>query len=225
MNIEFKYNLNDEFTSLKGKLSDIPDKDNVIFLSLQSNNIQTFNSSLIIKFLPNLQILDLRDNNLTSFNGKGLENLKQLDIMNNKIFDLDIETLINLELLIAGHNNLNSFNFKKLINLKELYLQYNYLTNFDIKLFPNLQVLDLHDNKLTNLEGLNTLLNLKELTLRHNLFLSQKIIKRRKIYLLHENKYKKEKCSRCNKNISYYNKINIREGILLEQKYSYKCCC
>lgn len=124
------------------------------------------------------------------------------------------------------------------------------MTEINIITLHNLKRLNIENNKVSIL-NLSNLINLNYLYTKNNIFLPQKILSRRRIYLLAELKgtwnrlmelkgpcegsyesFRKEisedsliKCSRCNKNIDQNFFINIRHSIWLNNKISYYSCC
>lgn len=200
----------------------------------------------------NLEELDLNSNHLISIDVTNNIKLKKLDIGDNEITSIDLTKNINLIYLNINENDLTSIDLSKNINLQELILRYNNLEYLDISKCINLFYSDITYNKLKLIDLLNNNYgNLQTLYLGSNNFLSEKIIKRRRIYFLNEHQkenillkeyfykskvnlnkdlinYRKNKiifCLKCFKPISKNNKINIRKIIYLKQKFSSYCCC
>jgi Leucine-rich repeat (LRR) protein len=160
-----------------------------------NKNILTFPKE--IKYLINIQILDLSYNNIEiiPIDIQYLINLKKLNISNNKIKGIpkEINNLIKLESLSLYNNEISIIpkEIKKLINLNYLYLynnkisiipnEINDLTNliylniynnkiikFDINLIK-LEYLNLGKNKISNIsKEIKNLINLQELDLSAN---------------------------------------------------------
>lgn len=158
----------------------------------------------------------------------------------------------NLETLqiLSDHGDIDEFehsfnliNLDKQKELKKLDIQYPTVIKFNFpKLeslylrFCTMKILDLNNNK--NLNITLDLCNLLYIDFPYNYndqyfisnncsYMNKKIIRRRRIYRLYESVNKNQKCYRCKKNISNYNKINIRE--LSSNDYddiiSYITCC
>lgn len=109
-----------------------------------------------------------------------------LNIFNNKIASITLNNLIYLDKLVLANNELNIISLYNLYYLKYVDIHNNNLTSFvhDIK---ELEYLDIYHNKLKIFEP-EKYLKLKELHIEHNPFYKQKIISRRRIYLLCESK-------------------------------------
>ena len=109
--------------------------------------------------LNQLEILDLRDNNISSLSESisQLTNLVALDLGNNKLMALpeSLSQLTNLTTLDLRHNQLTRLpeSFGKLTNLTTLYLSDNHLKTLpeSFTQLRNLTTLVLNDNQLTAL--------------------------------------------------------------------------
>lgn len=123
---------------------------------------------------PNLESVNLTNNNITFLLFENLPNLTQISLTNNRISSLHEGTFSNLTKLkqiSVDHNemsHLESSTFKDLRSLLNVSLSENNLTYLPSYLFkdcPNLTILDVSKNKLTalnetslhGLEGLKTL--------------------------------------------------------------------
>jgi len=139
-------------------------------INLENKNLKKF-PEWVFK-IKNLQTLYLDDNKLTKIlklNNNSLPDLKQLNIDNNKLTEINLDniSLPNLQKLYIASNELTDINLN-LSNLQQLDIEFNNLTeiNLDNISLPNLQELSLYNNKLTDI-NLN-LSNLKTLTLSNN---------------------------------------------------------
>jgi len=107
--------------------------------------------------------LDLKNNQLTSFDGTGLTALTDLELEGNQLISFNGTGLTALTYLGLGNNSLTSLNnFTFPSSLTNLNLYTNQLTAFDGAGLINLNYLDLSDNQLTLFNGtdLNVLQNL-----------------------------------------------------------------
>lgn len=87
---------------------------NLKILDIGNNNLTSFDP----EYLPNLEILDLYNNNLREFNPKNLPNLITLNIS-------DIDLTLTTPNIVSTHNNiLTSFDPDNLPKLKELNLTF-----------------------------------------------------------------------------------------------------
>ena len=117
--------------------------DIIVKLSLSGNLLTSFD--IKAGDLPNLRVLGLSDNQLTSFVVGDLPNLQVLTLSINLLTSFVIEPgdLPNLQVLTLSSNELTSFVIESgdLPNLQVLYLSNNQLTSFVIGDFPNLKEL------------------------------------------------------------------------------------
>lgn len=110
-----------------------------------------------------LQNLQLIGNNLESFDGSALLNLRQLQLGYNKLTSFDM-VAPELRILTINDNKLASFNIVA-PKLEYLYLAYNCLTSFNMTL-DSLTVLRLHYNQLESFSVVAP--NLQSLWLNNN---------------------------------------------------------
>lgn len=148
-------------------------KGNITRLFCANN---TFDSSkltaLNVQGLPDLELLDCRNNNLTSLDVHGLTSLKTLDCAGNielsvlniqgaaaleelsfggKITTLNVQGLTALRILrISGE--LTTLDVQGLLALQSLECSYSKLTTLDVQGLPALQSLECSHNKLTTLD-------------------------------------------------------------------------
>lgn len=80
------------------------------------------------------------------------DNLEVLDLMMNKITELDLSQLPKLRELAITDNRLTSIDLSKLKNLREFYGSYNKVGKLDTKQNPNLEVLACASMGLTELD-------------------------------------------------------------------------
>ena len=116
----------------------------------------TFDSSkltaLNVQGLPDLELLDCRNNNLTSLDVHGLTSLKTLDCAGNiELSVLNIQGATALEELDFG-GKITTLNVQGLLALQNLNCSYSKLTTLDVQGLPALQSLNCSYNKLTTLD-------------------------------------------------------------------------
>ena len=118
--------------------------------NLQQLNLENNQLTQVPAFhLPNLQYLDLSGNQLTQVPGFDLANLQGLYLNSNQLTHVPAFNLPNLQYLYLYNNQLKEvpiFDFPK---LEILYLDNNQLTEMPVFDFPNLRKLDLSNNRLT----------------------------------------------------------------------------
>ena len=110
-----------------------------------------------MKGLENLSEFSIENNKLTSFKVTGCHTLETLKVQKNELTSLDLTACSgDLGTVYASENQLSSV---KLKNHKNLYLNDNKLTSVDLSSCTNLETLELGNNKLTSLDlkGLNAL--------------------------------------------------------------------
>lgn len=142
----------------------------------------TFDSSkltaLNVQGLPDLELLDCRNNNLTSLDVHGLTSLETLDCAGNielsvlniqgaaaleelsfsgKITTLDVQGLLALQSLNCSYSKLTTLDVQGLPALQSLECSHNKLTTLDVQGLPALRYLDCSNNQL-NAEAMRTLL-------------------------------------------------------------------
>ncbi|OUM67134.1 hypothetical protein PIROE2DRAFT_5516 [Piromyces sp. E2] len=113
------------------------------------NNIKYINLSnaeLPHSYLPNLEAINISNNNITSI--KFIENIK------------------NLEYLKMDDNLVDKLKFNKKLNLKHLSCSTNNINNTsDLKYFQNLRFLNMSNNPIKNIKNINSIENLNFLLL------------------------------------------------------------
>ena len=141
--------------------------DNIIVLILDYNNLTDISG---IKLFKNTERLWLAYNNTQIDISvlKDLNNIKDLDLSNNKITDISvIKNLKNLMILNISNNEIEDISvLKNLKKLKKLILYNNQITDISvIKNLNNLEFLDIDYLKLESdqIKYINSLNNLKEL--------------------------------------------------------------
>ena len=100
-----------------------------------------------------ITVLELYDNQLTSFDGTGLSSLTNLYLQNNLFTSFDGTGLSSLTELGLGGNQLTSFDGTGLSSLTNLVLDFNQLTSFDSTGLSSLTQLELSGNQLTSFDG------------------------------------------------------------------------
>ena len=223
-------------------------------LNISFNNLIKFT----LKGNSSLKWLDISFNNLTEFSS--INNLKYLNISFNKLIIFDCNISNELEELNISNNNLTEFTLKDNSSLKYLNISKNLLESF--KSDRNLQKLNISLNKLkeimynenlkeldassNNLYMFNPCDNLTKVKLYENKFINQKIINRKRIYLLRESEEgpvenvreskegistglkvynKNSKCYKCKRNVDNSLKINKRRLIYLNNNITCETCC
>ena len=152
----------------------------------------TFDSSkltaLNVQGLPDLELLDCRNNNLTSLDVHGLTSLKNLDCAGNiELSVLNIQgataleelsfggkiTTLNLQGFTALHRlsisgELTTLDVQGLLALQSLNCRYSKLTTLDVQGLPDLRGLECSNNKLLTTLNVQGLPALKRLECSHN---------------------------------------------------------
>ncbi|MCG2611311.1 T9SS type A sorting domain-containing protein [Flavobacterium sp. SM15] len=134
--------------------------------ALAVQNLIVFGSNISslegIQSFANLVVLSAGNNQIASFDGTGLINLKSLRLYNNQLTGLDVSNLPLLENLQCFENNLNSLNVLGLTHLKLLDFNSCQLTNISLSGLSSLEDLRCYSNQLSALD-LNGLIGLKHL--------------------------------------------------------------
>ena len=121
---------------------------NLKIINLKYHNFESFSE----QNLPNsLETINLSNNNLTYFSGSNFPNLKELDLSDNQITEIDSNWL-SLENLSIGNNLLESFDDSGFNNLKSLNLTGNNLTSLDVSELAQLEKLYVSNCNLESLE-------------------------------------------------------------------------
>ncbi|CAF3409103.1 unnamed protein product [Rotaria sp. Silwood1] len=144
---------------------------NLRYLNLEQNLLNDSSWNSLIKYLPNLEMLYLSQNNFNYLKKIHLTYLKILDLSSNGLQYIDRNIFQSLEKLYLQNNEINSLQLTFLLslkNLKELNLDFNRLTFLPENLFQfnnKLIYLSLQGNDLNYLTnksfyGLNNLIYL-----------------------------------------------------------------
>lgn len=109
-------------------------------------------SSIDISHNPNLILVDIQSNQLTSITGlPNAIKLKKLNLSWNYLEELRIDNE-SIEVLHLSQNDLRSLNTKGAVNLKNILLTTNKLTTLDLSTNTSLETLLIADNKLLNID-------------------------------------------------------------------------
>ena len=106
------------------------------------------NEAVIIKG-KDITYLDCSENQLTSLNVQGLNNLQYFGCYNNQLTSLDVQGLNNLLYLDCSENQLTSLDVQGLNNLQYFACSENQLTSLDVQGLNNLLYLYCPNNQLT----------------------------------------------------------------------------
>lgn len=129
---------------------------------------QNITDDILKKILPTLQ---------------KLPNLNKLDLRNNQITKIEgLDHLTNLTMLSLGNNQITKIEgLENLTNLTTLWLVSNKITKIEgLDQLTNLTTLDLWNNQITKIEGLDTLTNLTDLWLFGNQIINREELKKLK---------------------------------------------
>ena len=128
--------------------------NNLKKINLKNNNLESFSE----QNLPSsLEIINLSNNSLTYFSGSNFPNLKELNLSDNQIIEIDSNWL-SLENLSIGNNLLESFDDSGFNNLKSLTLTGNNLVSLDVSEITQLEKLYVSNCNLESLITGNLLL-------------------------------------------------------------------
>jgi len=154
-----------------GEISDLTGIEgfvNITLLSAARQEIKdvdlSFNTKLDTLFLngnhltnidinnnPNLILLDIQSNELSSINGLSKStNLKKANLSFNNFEEISIKNE-SIEELLISHNLLKSINTKDALNLKNVFIILNQLTTVDFSSNTLLETLVISGNKLQNI--------------------------------------------------------------------------
>ena len=118
--------------------------------------------------IQNIGSLMPHNQNISDLTGiEFFANLRQLNVLNNQLVELDVSNLTNLTWLSVGGNQLTSLDVSNLPNLQELNAWNNQLVELDVSNLPNLWRLDASNNQLASIDLLN-LPNLRHLNIMRN---------------------------------------------------------
>ena len=126
---------------------------------------------------PNLVVIDLENNLVSSLNVTNCVQLRDVYISSNALTTIDVTQNLDLRVLSCNLNNLSSIDVSMNVNLENFRCYGNNLSSIDVSNNTNLEYLFISSNNLTNLDissnhSLNTLTcdnnNLSSLTLNNN---------------------------------------------------------
>ena len=102
--------------------------------------------------LTALRYLNLDDNNLTSINVNGLQQLLLLSLWDNDISTLNLSNLPSLQTLQVSHNNLTSLDISNLPNMQSLYAGINDLSYLNVNGLNRMAIIAVVGNQLEDLD-------------------------------------------------------------------------
>lgn len=142
-------------TILNAKGTRVILKGNITELFCQDNQL----TSLNVQGLNNLKSLDCSINQLTALDVHGLTALRVLDCGRNQLTELNVQGLTALGALTCGFNKLTELNLQGLTALRYLGCAYNQLTELNVQRCTSLNRLGAGVNRLTelNMQGLTAL--------------------------------------------------------------------
>jgi Leucine-rich repeat (LRR) protein len=136
--------------------------NHVLSLKANSQNL----SEVILSNCEELEILELGFNKLENLSLKGLTNLKRLNVVNNRIRQLDVTPAKLLQYLSVSKNfYIKDLALDKLLDLEELYIATNDISTIDLSKNTKLRILDLSKNKELETIDLSTLTSLEDLSI------------------------------------------------------------
>lgn len=112
---------------------------------------QQIRSTRGLEHFPNLKLLDLTRNRISSLDLSGNPHLQQLFVGNNALEDLDVSGLGELEGLEVFMNDLESLDLTHNPRLEVLYANANDFIEIDLSHNPLLEEVQLSDNQLKQL--------------------------------------------------------------------------
>lgn len=147
-------------------LSTLDDLNSLEELDLSYNNLGAVGIGISPNFdslenAPNLSILKLNNNNLTSIEGlrDRTINLEELHLENNQLTDITpISEYTGIETLVLYNNNIvNISGLSGMTSLSSIDLSFNNILNMDdLRLIPNLQYVDLNHNNISIIPDIST---------------------------------------------------------------------
>ncbi len=148
---------------------ELPESAALTLVYCEENDLK----SMKVSNCPNLEVLDLYDNQITDMNfGKGLDSLQSVALTMNDLTQIDISMLPALETLNIEENKLTEVDISGLMNISELYCNSNPIKKLDVSGSKSLTDLycmqcGLEELKLSGNDNLNTIYcsnnNLKKL--------------------------------------------------------------
>lgn len=164
----FKHNKIARFNITNNKLSGTLQKYNltgiyVTDLNFSNGQLTTIAPGAFTSMSATLQILDLKSNSIYSISRNAfelLENLKLLDISNNRIGKVnflmnDLKQLTTLNISRNGLNKIFRNTFENITSLNQLDLSHNFITEIEPNTFiglKNLEKLQINDNEIKELQ-------------------------------------------------------------------------
>ena len=125
-----------------------------------------------IQYLLNLEVLDLRDNNIKDITPlNGLRNMIAVDLSYNFIEDIgSLKGLSKLEFLNLEKNSISDINaLAELIDLTDLYLSYNNISDISpLNNLSKLMRLTLNSNQITDINALSNFSELEISDIQNN---------------------------------------------------------
>ena len=141
----------------------IPNKDEAViikgkditYLSCSNNQLTSIN----VQGLNNLSSFDCNSNQLTSLNVQGLNDLFYFNCNSNQLTSINVQGLNNLSYFNCNSNQLTSINVQGLNDLSYFNCSNNQLTSINVQGLNDLSYFDCNSNQLTelNMQGLTAL--------------------------------------------------------------------
>lgn len=120
----------------------------ISYLDCSNQNIK---STKGIEKLTDLEILDLSDNELTSIDFSKNEFLKIVTLKNNQLISV-VKNTVSLREFNVENNKLSEINVSDNVNLKSLTVSSNKLTSIDVSSNTNLERLTLNSNDISDID-------------------------------------------------------------------------
>jgi len=122
-----------------------------------------------LEYVPNLESLDLSDNQISDLTLFGLTDLSQLDVSRNPLVNVDLTGLTSLGSLGIDNGNISSLVLDGLTSLNSLSAYGNGIVSIGLYNDPNLADVDLSGNDIVDVSSLTGLTGLVNLDLGGNL--------------------------------------------------------
>ena len=123
-------------------------------------------SEVVLSNCGELEVLELGFNKLKGLSLEGLTSLKHLNVVNNRIAQLDVSPAKKLQVLSVGKNfYIKDLALNNLVDLEELYAATNDISGIDLSKNTKLKVLDLSKNKGIGSIDLSSLAALENLSI------------------------------------------------------------
>lgn len=136
---------------------------NLTQLNVSNQNITTLN----LAGLNNLEYVFCGSNMLNSVNLNGLQKLNILNLSSNELSSIDFSTNPLLEDLSIGANKFSSINISNLAHLKKFSCYMNLITSLDMSGNAQLVQLNCSENNINSL-NISGLMNMKKIEIQHN---------------------------------------------------------